>query len=85
MVNLVLELDTEPRIVPIPRELNAALKENEKAKTAWGKLKPSKQKEILSYLNWLKTPAAMQRNVEKIIKVLLEQHMREKQEVPKED
>lgn len=66
-IKLVLKLDTKPRIVPIPEELAKELKRNKKAKTAWEKLSPSHRKEILSYLNFLKTPEALQRNIKKLI------------------
>jgi len=70
-INLRLELDTTPRMLPLPKPLDAALKENETAGAAWERLTPSHRKEILAYLNWLKTPESLERNVKKVITVLL--------------
>ena len=47
--------------------LREALEENPQAKAAWEALSPSRRREILSYLNFLKTPAALERNVQKTI------------------
>jgi uncharacterized protein YdeI (YjbR/CyaY-like superfamily) len=50
-----------------------ALQKNRKAKTAFERLTPSRQKEILTYLNWLKRPETLKRNVEKIVAYLLKE------------
>jgi uncharacterized protein YdeI (YjbR/CyaY-like superfamily) len=71
-VHLALALDTKPRKVPMPPAFAAALKDNEKAKAAFEKLSPSHQKEILAYLNYLKKPETLERNIKKVIKSLLE-------------
>jgi hypothetical protein len=63
-----VSLDTEPRIRPMPPEFQEALDKNIEAKDAWEKLSPSHQKEILSYLNHLKSPEALKRNIDKAIK-----------------
>lgn len=55
---------------PLPPWLRDALKTDPKAKAAWDKLIPSRQKEILRYLSWLKSDAARKRNLEKLIRVL---------------
>ena len=71
MIHLTLALDTEPREIPMPTAFAAALESNEKAKAAFEKLPPSHQKEILTYLNYLKKPETLKRNVEKVMKSLL--------------
>jgi len=71
-VHLTLRLDTEPREVAVPRELVEALESNEKARTAFERLPLSHQKEILDYLNFLKKPESLKRNIEKVIRSLLE-------------
>jgi hypothetical protein len=43
---------------------------NARAKSAWLALTPSRQKEILRYLSWLKSQDARARNVAKAIRVL---------------
>lgn len=67
-VEVSISLDTEPRIRPMPPEFQEALNKNNEAKDAWEKLSPSHQKEILSYLNHLKGPESLKRNVDKAIK-----------------
>jgi hypothetical protein len=71
LIHVALVLDTEPREVPMPTAFAAALESNEKAKAAFEKLPPSHQKEILAYLNYLKKPETLKRNIEKVIKSLL--------------
>ena len=51
LVHLNLEVDTQPRTIPMPAGFALALKQNGSAKIAFGKLTPSRQKEILAYLN----------------------------------
>ena len=70
-VHMALTLDTKPREVPMPAAFAAALESNEKAKAAFEQLPPSHQKEILTYLNYLKKPETLERNIEKVIKSLL--------------
>jgi hypothetical protein len=72
-VDLVLDLDTRPRSVPMPKELAAALRQNRNARAAFESLPASRQKEILVYLNWLKRPETLQRNIDKVVAGLLKQ------------
>ena len=55
---------------PMPEWFRAPLFANAKAKKGWDSLIPSRQKEILRYLSWLKSPEARERNVAKAIRVL---------------
>jgi hypothetical protein len=55
---------------PMPPWFRAALNKNTTAKKNWQKLIPSRQKEILRYLSWLKSPEAQQRNLERAMRVL---------------
>jgi uncharacterized protein YdeI (YjbR/CyaY-like superfamily) len=74
---LSLRLDTEPTGVAVPRELVEALERNEKARETWDKLTPSHRKEMLDYLNYLKRPESLKRNVEKVVKHLVESDYKE--------
>jgi uncharacterized protein YdeI (YjbR/CyaY-like superfamily) len=56
----------------MPPAFAAALKDNEKGKAVFESLSPSHQKEILAYLNYLKKPETLERNIKKVIKSLLE-------------
>jgi hypothetical protein len=73
LIHLALALDIKPRDAPMPQAFAAALESNEKAKAAFEKLPPSHQKEILVYLNYLKKPETLKRNIEKVINFLLKQ------------
>ena len=71
-IHVAVQLDTQPRTVPVPGELARALEKNRRAKAAYERLPPSKRKEFLLYLNWLKRPETRKRIVEKIIAKLLD-------------
>ena len=66
-----IEYDPEARITPMHPMLQVALAKNKKAKIAFEKLTPSRQKEILRYIGFLKTEESVTTNVEKIIQNLL--------------
>ncbi len=55
---------------PIPVWFAQALDKNPVAKENWGKLIPSRQKEILRYFSWLKSQAAIDRNLKRAMRVL---------------
>ena len=66
-----IEFDPEPRITPMHPMLGRALMQNKEAKTAFKKLPPSRQKEILRYLGFLKTEESAKRIVEKVLRQLI--------------
>ena len=70
-VRVTLKLDIASRELLMPDVLHEAMSSNEETKAAWEALAPSRRREILSYLNFLKTPAALERNVQKLIANLL--------------
>ena len=55
---------------PMPSWFRHVLGRNRSAKRAWTELIPSRQKEILRYFSWLKSPEAQARNVQRAIHVL---------------
>ena len=69
-VRIEVEFDSTPRTVPAPRKFTLALSKNRRAREAFEKLAPSRQKEILRYLNSLKRAETLERNIEKIIQSL---------------
>jgi len=69
--HVLLEFDPAPRIEQMHPKLVHALARNKAAKTAFENLVPSRRKEILRYLNTMKTESSLERNVEKIIQYLL--------------
>jgi len=70
-IRLRLEPDTEPRVLPVPKELQRALENTKGAKEAFEKLSPSHRNEFLAYLNSLKTPASLERNAKKVVDYLM--------------
>jgi hypothetical protein len=66
-VEVALDYDPAPRRLPVPKPLAAALDADPAAKRAWDNLTPSRRKEILSYLNSLKRPETLARNVAKTV------------------
>jgi hypothetical protein len=70
-VHVTLKPDPGSREVPMPDQLHEMLKANAEAQTSWDALVPSRQREILIYLNFLKTPEAVERNVRKVMANLL--------------
>ena len=68
-----IEFDPEPRIVPTHPKFAQALSKNREAKAAFERLARSRQKEILRYLNSMKTEESLVRNIEKVIQHLLGQ------------
>ena len=70
-VAVAVRFDPTSRTVPVPRAFQLALSKNPDARAAFGQLAPSRQKEILRYLNNLKQPQTLERNIEKTIRFLL--------------
>ena len=71
-VTITIDYNNIPRIFPMPEKLQLALDENKKAKDVFNKLNASRQKEIIRYISFLKTEEAVDRNIIKVIKQLLE-------------
>jgi hypothetical protein len=69
-VMLTLKADPGSRTLPIPARLQEALDADEQALAAWNALAPSRRREILMYLNFLKSPSAVERNVRKVMSQL---------------
>jgi len=69
--NVKIEFDPAPRIIPMHPKLQQALAKNKKAKEAFEELTPSRQKEILRYIGFLKSEESVMTNVEKVIQNLL--------------
>ncbi|MGH9385898.1 MAG: YdeI/OmpD-associated family protein [Vicinamibacterales bacterium] len=72
-VRVEIEFDSAYRngpMHPMPRWFRIPLSKDVKAKEAWDALIPSRQKEILRYFSWLKSPAARARNVARALHVL---------------
>jgi uncharacterized protein YdeI (YjbR/CyaY-like superfamily) len=70
-VEVELDYDPRPRTRPVPSQLVTALKDDPAARAAWDTLTPSRQNEMLDYLNSLKQPDSIQRNVDKTLAMVL--------------
>lgn len=70
IANVSIEFDSTPRIIPVHPELIKALSKNINAKKVFEEMAPSRQKEIIRYLNFMKTEESLARNVEKVIRHL---------------
>jgi antitoxin component of MazEF toxin-antitoxin module len=66
-LEVTVALDTEPRTVELPAELQAALNKNKTAKAAFDKLAPSKKKAIVLSVTEAKTEETRTRRIEKAI------------------
>jgi hypothetical protein len=62
--------DPKPRLSPMPTLLKRALATDTKAKATFDALSASRQKEIKRYLNNLKAPATLDRNVTTVLRHL---------------
>jgi len=69
-VTVGVQFDHTSRTVSTPDKFTHALSKNRQAKEAFQKLAPSRQKEILRYLNSLKQPETLERNIDKVIQFL---------------
>ncbi len=65
-----LAFDPDPPKYPMPKKLTQVLAQNPKAKAAFEQLIPSHQKDIIRYLNSLKTEESLDRNVKKVLNQL---------------
>ena len=62
-----IAFDPKPRIEPMPAKFKLALSKDKIAKAAYEKLIPSRKKEILRYLNSMKTEASLEKNIGKFL------------------
>lgn len=67
IIDLRIDFDAMPRTILMHPKLKRAFKENKEAKIAFDKLSPSRQKEILKYINFLKSDESIDKNVQRTI------------------
>lgn len=70
-VGLVLRPDEAPRDVEVPEALLRALDAEPRALEAWAELSPSRRREVCTYLHFLRSEEALQRNVRTFVGKLL--------------
>ena len=66
-IDIQIDFDPNPRTTPIHPKLKKAFKENPNAKKTFEELSPSRQKEILRYINFLKSEESVDKNVQRAI------------------
>jgi len=70
ILEIFIEFDNSDRTISIHPDLEKAIQENPVASQSFENLIPSRKLELIRYINNLKTEAAKQRNIEKIIRHL---------------
>jgi hypothetical protein len=70
-VNILIEYDPDPRILPTHPGLRIALNKNSEARLVFDKLSLSRQQEIIRYLNSLKNKITVEKNIERAIQFLI--------------
>jgi len=71
MAMVEIEFDPLERTLTMHPKLQDALQKNSKAKQVFDELSPSRQKEIIRYINSLKTEESVERNLKRAIQFLL--------------
>jgi hypothetical protein len=72
VIRVALTLDTASRTLPVPRDLQAALKNHPKAATAFKKLAPGMRRQFIMWFDAAKSPAARQKRLNRAMDILLE-------------
>ena len=67
VASVKIEYNPEPTISEMPPALLSAFSKNKRAKDAFYKLVPSRRKEIMRYINSLKTENTIRNNIDKVI------------------
>ena len=71
IIEVSVEFDPGDRTILLHPKLTAALSENKDAKDVFDSLSPSRQKEIVRYISFLKTEKSVEKNVKRAINFLL--------------
>ena len=69
-ITVIVELDTEPRVIEIPGELKKAFRAEKEAKAFFDKLSYTHQKEYVNWINEAKKDETRQSRVVKTIEML---------------
>lgn len=68
---VTIDFDPGERTIPMHPQLRVALEKHKKAGAAFNRLAPYRQKEIMKYINHLKTSKTVEKNISKAIRFLL--------------
>jgi hypothetical protein len=70
IIEIKIEFDPKERTTPVHPKLRKVFAENKQAKKAFDELSPSRQKEILRYINNLKSEESVDKNIKRAIEHL---------------
>ncbi|HWY10371.1 MAG TPA: YdeI/OmpD-associated family protein [Bacteroidia bacterium] len=70
IAKITIKFDPRERTIAMHPKLQAAFSKNKKAKTVFDKLSPSRQKEIVRYIGFLKTEESIDKNIARALKFL---------------
>jgi hypothetical protein len=70
IITLTIEFDLEERVIPMHPKLMEAIDKNRKAKKVFDQLSASRQKEIIRYINSLKSESSVSKNITRAINFL---------------
>ena len=70
-----LRVDREPRDLPVPPELEAALKKRSRLKKEFDDLPPGGRMQFLRYILKAKAPATREKYVKRLLEILLERSL----------
>lgn len=70
IIHIKIDFDADERITPMHAKFESALNKNKEANDCFNSLPPSRQKEILRYLNNLKSDESLNKNIERAINFL---------------
>ncbi len=70
IADVQIEFDARERIIAMHPKLEQALAKNKKAKVVFDALSPSRRKEIVRYIGFLKTEESVDRNIKRAISFL---------------
>lgn len=70
-IDVTIEFDPSDRTIEPHPKLLQALAENEAAKAVFDQLQPSRKKEIVRYISFLKSEASVEKNIRRAINFLL--------------
>jgi len=70
LISIGVDFDPVPRKIKIHPMFAKALKANKEAKKAFDNLSPSRQKEIIRYISFLKSEESVRRNIDRAIRFL---------------
>ena len=71
IIEITIAYDTSVRVAPVNDRFHSVLRRNKQALETFNSLPPSRQKEIVRYINALKTEASIERNITRAINFLM--------------